>query len=80
MKYFSRLGMFLAKISDFIFFIIRDVNVNVYLCFIDFEKEFDRIKHQKMLDIRYGQIEPGVNSIVFDQNCLRNFEKKNIYI
>ena len=29
----------------------RDVNVDVHLCFIDFEKAFDKIKHQKLLDI-----------------------------
>lgn len=29
----------------------RDINKTVYACFIDFEKAFDKVKHQKMLDI-----------------------------
>ncbi len=29
----------------------RDVNKDVFLCFIDYEKAFDRVQHQKMLEI-----------------------------
>lgn len=29
----------------------RDVNVDVYLCFVDYEKAFDRVQHEKLLEI-----------------------------
>lgn len=28
-----------------------DVNQNIYMCFIDFEKAFDRVQHQKLIEI-----------------------------
>jgi len=29
----------------------RDVNHDVYACFIDYQKAFDRVKHDKLLEI-----------------------------
>lgn len=29
----------------------RDVNSDVFLCFIDFEKAFDRVRHEKMIEV-----------------------------
>lgn len=32
----------------------RDVNCEIYACFIDYQKAFDRVKHQKMVEILKG--------------------------
>jgi len=29
----------------------RDMNCDIFACFIDYQKAFDRIKHEKMIDV-----------------------------
>lgn len=29
----------------------RDINQKVYLCFIDFEKAFDKVRHEKLIEV-----------------------------
>lgn len=29
----------------------RDINQKVYLCFIDYEKAFDKVRHEKLIEI-----------------------------